>query len=172
MSRKCLLSYSKDLVVSHVYSYIPYSKELVVSMFLTLSVFKGFGRFHFSWHFSKSKVSWNSKTTKSLEVFKEFGQILGKVGRLEGSSNEGVLSFSKSEQPVGLCLETEETTKSLEYGKCLETGETTKSLEKSLFQGILSFFLFPDTFQKMLNPRIQGIWSFYLFLDTFCTESF
>ena len=27
----------------------------------------------------------------------------------------------------------------LEYGKCLETGETTKSLEKSLFQGILSF---------------------------------
>ena len=30
------------------FSYIPYSKELVVSMFLTLSVFKGFGRFHFS----------------------------------------------------------------------------------------------------------------------------
>ena len=26
------------------FSYIPYSKELVVSMFLTLSVFKGFGR--------------------------------------------------------------------------------------------------------------------------------
>ena len=40
------LLYSKDLVVSHVYR-----------------------------HFPNSKVSGNSKTTKSLEVFKEFGQI-------------------------------------------------------------------------------------------------
>ena len=32
----CLLTllYSSDLIVSHVYSYIPYSKNLVVSMFL------------------------------------------------------------------------------------------------------------------------------------------
>ena len=30
----------------------------------------------------------------------------------------------------------------LTYRKCLETGETTKSLEKSLFQGILSFYCF------------------------------
>ena len=30
---KVIILYSKDLVVSHVYSYIPYSKELVVSMF-------------------------------------------------------------------------------------------------------------------------------------------
>ena len=37
---------SKDLVISHVYR-----------------------------HFPNSKVSGNSKTTKSLEVFKEFGQI-------------------------------------------------------------------------------------------------
>ena len=37
---------SKDLVISHVYR-----------------------------HFPNSKVSWNSKTTKSLEVFKEFGQF-------------------------------------------------------------------------------------------------
>ena len=29
----------------------------------------------------------------------------------------------------GKCLETGETTKSLEYGKCLETGEMTKSLQ-------------------------------------------
>ena len=43
----------------------------------------------------------------------------------------------------GFChLETGERTKSLEYGKCLETGEMTKSLEKSLFQGILSFYCF------------------------------
>ena len=42
----------------------------------------------------------------------------------------------------------EETTKSLEYGKCLETGETTKSLEKSLFQGILSFFCFQTLLKK------------------------
>ena len=31
---KVIILYSKDLVVSHVCSYIPYSKELVVSMFL------------------------------------------------------------------------------------------------------------------------------------------
>ena len=37
--------YSKDFVVSPVYSFIPYSKELVVSMFLDTFVFKGFGRF-------------------------------------------------------------------------------------------------------------------------------
>ena len=31
VSQKSLFLYSKDLVVSHVYSYIPYSKELVNS---------------------------------------------------------------------------------------------------------------------------------------------
>ena len=34
LSQKSLFLYSKDLVVSHIYSYIPYSKEMVVSMFL------------------------------------------------------------------------------------------------------------------------------------------
>ena len=38
-------TYSKDFVVSPVYSYIPYSKKLVVSMFLDTFVFKGFDRF-------------------------------------------------------------------------------------------------------------------------------
>ena len=45
---KVIILYSKDLVVSHVYSYIPYSKELVVSMFLDTFVVKGIGRFHVS----------------------------------------------------------------------------------------------------------------------------
>ena len=82
--------YSKDLVVSHVYSYIPYSKELVVSMFLdifrtqrnwpipcflTLLYSKDLVVSHVYRHFQNSKVSGNSKTTKSLEVFNEFGQI-------------------------------------------------------------------------------------------------
>ena len=34
LSQKSLFLYSRDFVVSHVYSYIPYSKNLVVSMFL------------------------------------------------------------------------------------------------------------------------------------------
>ena len=34
VSQKSLFPYSRDFVVSHVYSYIPYSKNLVVSMFL------------------------------------------------------------------------------------------------------------------------------------------
>ena len=72
---KVIILYSKDLVVSHVCSYIPYSKELVVSMFLDTFVVKGIGRFHVYRYFPNSKVSGNSKTTKSLEVFKEFGQI-------------------------------------------------------------------------------------------------
>ena len=37
--------YSKDFVVSPVYSLIPYSKELVVSMFLDTFVVKRFGHF-------------------------------------------------------------------------------------------------------------------------------
>ena len=87
---KVIILYSKDLVVSHVYSYIPYSKELVVSMFLdtfrtqrnwpfpcflTLLYSKDLVVSHVYRHFPNSKVSGNSKTTKSLEVFKEFGQI-------------------------------------------------------------------------------------------------
>ena len=82
--------YSKDFVVSPVYSFIPYSKELVVSMFLdtfrtqrnwpfpcflTLLYSKDLVVSHVYRHFPNSKVSGNSKTTKSLEVFKEFGQI-------------------------------------------------------------------------------------------------
>ena len=70
-------------------------------------------------------------------------------------------------------------TNPLEYGKCLETGETTKSLEKSLFQGILSFLLFLDTFEyrKCLETvettKSLEIMTFsrdfvvFLFLDTF-----
>ena len=54
---------------------ILYSKELVVSMFLDTFVLKGIGRFHVYRYFPNSKVSGNSETTKSLEVFKEFGQI-------------------------------------------------------------------------------------------------
>ena len=48
VSHKLLFLYSKDFVVSQVYSYIPYSKELVVSMFLDTFVVKRFGRFHVS----------------------------------------------------------------------------------------------------------------------------
>ena len=63
LSQKSLFLYSKDLVVPHVSRHIPYSKNLVVSMFLdtfriqgiwsfpcflTLSVFKRSGRFHVS----------------------------------------------------------------------------------------------------------------------------
>ena len=47
LSQKSLFLYSKDLVVSHVYSYIPYSKELVVSVLDTFVV-KGISRFHIS----------------------------------------------------------------------------------------------------------------------------
>ena len=90
LSQKSLFPYSKDLVVSDVYSYIPYSKELVVSMFLdtfrtqrnwpfpcflTLLYSKDLVLSHVYRHIPNSKVSGNSKTTKSLEVFKEFGQF-------------------------------------------------------------------------------------------------
>ena len=43
------------------------------------------------------------------------------------------------------CLETGETTKSLEYGKCLEIGETAKSLEIMTFSRDFVVFLFLDT---------------------------
>ena len=53
------------------------------------------------------------------------------------------------------CLETGETTKSLEYGKCLETGETTKSLENNEFW----FYLFDifdfDCYYFFLNFRYR-----------------
>ena len=98
--------YSKDLVVSPVYRFIPCSKELVVSMFpdtfriqriwsnlLFLDTFhnqkcletvkrqnplkysKNLVKSPVSGHLPYSKVSRKSKTTKSLEVFKEFGQF-------------------------------------------------------------------------------------------------
>ena len=40
---------------------------------------KNLVRSHVSGHFPYSKVSRNSKTTKSLEVFKEFGQARGEA---------------------------------------------------------------------------------------------
>ena len=87
--QKSLFLYSKDF-----YSFIPYSMELVVSMFLdtfciqriwTFPMFiytfcnqkysKNLVKSPVSVHFPSSKVSRKSKTTKSLEVFKEFGQF-------------------------------------------------------------------------------------------------
>ena len=77
--------YSKDFVVSPVYSFIPYSKELVVSMFLdtfrtqrnwpfpcflTLLYSKDLVVSHVYRHFPNSKVSGNSKTTNPLKYSK------------------------------------------------------------------------------------------------------
>ena len=48
----------------------------------------------------------------------------------------GTGEMTKPHEPFNLfqkCLETGETTISLEYGKCLETGEMTKSLENNDF---------------------------------------
>ena len=67
--------YSKDFAVSPVYSFIPYSKELVVSMFLDTFVVKGIYRFHIYRHFPNSKLSGNSKTTqvsRNMETAKSF----------------------------------------------------------------------------------------------------
>ena len=55
MLRKGTIPYSKDLVVSHVCSYIPYSKELVVSMSLDTFLFKGFGQISCFWTLSVIK---------------------------------------------------------------------------------------------------------------------
>ena len=70
VSQKSLFTCSRDFVVSHVYSYIPYSKNLVVSMFLdtfcsqgiwsfpcflTHSILKRIGGFHVFWHIPRSK---------------------------------------------------------------------------------------------------------------------
>ena len=60
-NEKAYFLYSRDLVNSHVYRHIPYSKNLVISPV--------------SGHFTYSKVSRKSKKTKSLAVFKEFGQF-------------------------------------------------------------------------------------------------
>ena len=76
------------------------------------------------------------------------------------NSKDFVVFLFEDTFEYGKCLETGETTKSLEkviisrdfvvllfpdtfeYRKCPETGETTKSLEKSLFQRILLFYCF------------------------------
>ena len=89
LSQKSLFLYSKDLVVPHVSRHIPYSKDLVVSMFLDtfhnqkclktvkrqnpLNYSKSLVISPVSGHFTYSKVSRKSKKTKSLAVFKEFG---------------------------------------------------------------------------------------------------
>ena len=41
----------------------------------------------------------------------------------------------------------------LEYGKCLETGETTNSLEIMTFKRDFVVFLFPDTFEYGKCPE-------------------
>ena len=46
---KVIILYSKDLVVSHVYSHIPYSKNLIVSMFLDTFRIQGIFSFYSFW---------------------------------------------------------------------------------------------------------------------------
>ena len=66
LSQKSLFLYSRDLVISPVSRHIPYSKELVVSMFPDTFVIKGM----------------------------KVGRLEGwKIVRLEGTSNEGVSYF-------------------------------------------------------------------------------
>ena len=111
VSQKSLFLYSKDLVVSHVYSYILYLKKLVISMFLDAFRIQRiwlFIMFLDTFHNQKcletvkrqnplkySKNLVNSPVSRHCLLGK-VGRLEGlKVGRLEGSSNEGVLSFPK-----------------------------------------------------------------------------
>ena len=93
-NQKCLetvkrqnpLKYSKNLVTSPVSGHLPYSKVFLdtyriqkcperVKRQNPLKYSKNLVKSPVSGHFPYSKVSRKSKTTKSLEVFKEFGQF-------------------------------------------------------------------------------------------------
>ena len=87
---------------------------------------------------------WSFPCFQTHSVFKEFGRFFC----LETHSYSRDLVF-----PL--------VSRHFPYSKMSRNSKTTKSFEIMIFQGILLFLLFPDTF------RIQGILSFLLFLDTF-----
>ena len=85
--------YLKDLVVSQVYSYIPYSKELVISMFpdTTFRTQKIWLFLMFIDTFHNQKCLDTVKRQNSLKYSKNMVNsrvsrhcLLGRVGRLEG----------------------------------------------------------------------------------------
>ena len=92
LSQKSLFLYSKDLVVSHIYSYIPYSKEMVVSMFPNTFRIQRIWSFPmFIDTFRNQKCLETVKRQNPLKYSKNLVNssvsghcILGKVGRLEG----------------------------------------------------------------------------------------
>lgn len=80
MLRKGTIPYSKDLVVSHVYSFIPYSTELVVSMFLDTFRTQRISR-------NRTVANTNNKISVELEDLDE--QIKAMMTRTEKRTHDG-----------------------------------------------------------------------------------